>query len=233
MGEKVKEGFEMENKMKFYLYILFELAKYRKTTSSKNIENGDINIGSMDLVQNFIALICMDGEYLLDEYIEDKWALFVPSIRSSLSYLSNIGFVKIQRKKGEEELSFLKEPYDSFKRDQTWFTKDANIEKRGDRIEKLIQNLYPVNGENKDKKDEKIKLTVRVASCIWDSGRAYSEIDDNQLNSCFKTVRKVFGVRWQNPIKHEERLGKVFESGKNVVVRRDNKVCLAIKPVRM
>lgn len=221
----------MENKMKFYLYILFELAKHRE--SEKNTDkNQTIKIGSMDLAQNFIALICMDGEYLLDKYIEDKWALFVPSIHSSLSYLESIGFVKIKRDGKREELFFMGEPFKSFKNDSSWLK--AKIEgKKIKRIQTLIKGLYPLNGEKEEQKDEKIKLTVRVASCIWGSGRANSEIDDNEVTNCFKTVRKV----WGNYSTHEQKIkrkigsgGEVFPEKGNVVVKCNNKFYLEIKP---
>lgn len=169
--------------------VLFKMAEHRSS-----IQDGDIDLGKTELVENIIALVCMDGKTGIDKFIEDDWGVFVPAIRYQLSIFEYDGILKKTTKDDnglEEHIFFDRDTFTKINTRKSELWPSISSDKKS-RVEAIIKALYPSKENEKD--ERKIKYNVRVASCLWSSGMAARGMSIKQLQESFSVC---FDRRWK------------------------------------
>jgi len=209
----------MQDKTKQYLFLVLKIAEFR-LEKNQVTEDEFIKLGSVDLLQNFIALLLMDGkEPEIERYIEDDYGLFVASIRSEIRFFKTIGIFRGKPVNKTEEIEISKKVFEKLK--QNFQEKWSN-----ERVSTIIKTLYPSNSDPQE--EEKVKLNVRVASCMWNSGRYKRGIYEEDIQNEYKLVSKIYKVRWDKYKKHKKKAGYEFPPQNNVVIKQNGKLYIEL-----
>jgi len=211
----------MDNNAMYYLYIILKIADFRweKKLNINTIEETSerfINLGSIDLLENFIAYICLSnmGRSIIDKRIENARGVFVPAIRSTIRYLSGI---KIDDHTEDNLVFFREDAYKEMKQIEPTLRKEINTKRDrflpSDSLDAFVRKFYPQNGCAR--REDDVKVWVRVASCFWTCGKENTGMREGDLKDCY-------GYYWKEL--RSSKIRKLIDS--EILKKRGNKFIL-------
>lgn len=206
----------MSNSALFFQYILLKIAERRseddnnfKTIKVDSQKLKAIKLGQFDMLENFIGFICFYNkrENLFDKCIVNSRGVTVPSIRSTMRFLSGIVIDLDNAYLLSNALEKMKNIEDSLKKEIN-MNPDHFIPTNS--VDIYVENLYPLNGDIKE--IENVQFRTKVASCFWISGKEKASMKKSDLKKCYKSY-------WGQL--EESRLGELVEKYKLLSIRKD------------
>ena len=188
----------MDDNTKYYQYILLKIAQkrhenednrrniFRKGVEIDGKKLPAIELGHMDLIHDFLALILLLNTHgQAGRILTNKEGIFIPSVMSSIRYMP--GIETRTNEKGQEIVLLLTRVFKGMNAAEDSLKKEItdSVHFSPGKIDELVKKIYPASKQGLSTK-ETICFFLRIAGCFWLSGRPGKEMPLKYLKECYR-----------------------------------------------